>query len=169
VVLRQEESEALAPAHHLKERAIWLGVPSFLLALLVAWTTVRSITRPVTTLTSVAERIASGDLSQEVPDLGKDEIGQLARTFETMRVKLGDSMESIQASSRELEDRVRERTSELEASRDELRQVAAENAVLYEELKQKERLRGELLKKVIAPRRKAPSYCPQLHDETSQA
>ena len=39
---------------------------------------------PVRTLTGAARRIGSGDLSQRVPVRGEDEVGQLARTFNSM-------------------------------------------------------------------------------------
>ncbi|MGH7421056.1 MAG: methyl-accepting chemotaxis protein [Candidatus Rokuibacteriota bacterium] len=48
----------------------------------------RRITRPVTALMSVAERVGRGDLSQLVPVTSRDEIGQMAITFNDSIVRL---------------------------------------------------------------------------------
>ncbi|MCK5059381.1 MAG: methyl-accepting chemotaxis protein [Candidatus Aminicenantes bacterium] len=48
----------------------------------------RSISRPITNLTAVADDISKGEISKPVPKETKDEIGDLAEAFERMRVSL---------------------------------------------------------------------------------
>lgn len=52
----------------------------------------RSIIKPISILREGAERIKSGDLNFEIKAASNDEIGQLNRTFEDMRIKLKESV-----------------------------------------------------------------------------
>ncbi|MCB0045326.1 MAG: HAMP domain-containing protein [Caldilineaceae bacterium] len=53
-------------------------------ALLIGTLLARTITRPVRELTAATEALAAGDLGYQVPVTGKDEIGELAGSFNRM-------------------------------------------------------------------------------------
>ncbi|MDM5227400.1 HAMP domain-containing sensor histidine kinase [Cytobacillus sp. NJ13] len=52
----------------------------------------RSIIKPISVLKEGAERIKTGDLNFEIKAISNDEIGQLNRAFEEMRIKLKESI-----------------------------------------------------------------------------
>ncbi len=54
------------------------------LALIVGLLLARSLTRPLRALTAATEKMAGGDLDQQVPVTTKDEIGELAESFNRM-------------------------------------------------------------------------------------
>jgi len=64
---------------------------AIVLAGIVAFFIARSITKPIETLSKASQRIAQRELSTKVPDLGKDEIGTLARNFNEMSDHLEES------------------------------------------------------------------------------
>jgi signal transduction histidine kinase len=132
---------------------LWLGLPrssilapqraflgqtvSVALLLLVfggsgAWLLSYRVVGRLGRLTSTSEAIAGGDYSRRFHSQKEDEVGRLGRAFDRMA-------ERVQESRELLEDRVRERTEELEGALAELRSA-------QEELVRKERLAllGEL-------------------------
>jgi signal transduction histidine kinase len=82
----------------------------FIVALgaLVAWWGSRRMIRPLGDMTRAAEAIATGDLGPRVAIGGDDELGRLARSFNTMA-------DQVSRSQHELEEKVAERTSDLES------------------------------------------------------
>lgn len=72
----------------------------FAIGLALAVTISSHYARPLEDLAVAAERVAAGDLSQELPVSGGDEVGRLTRSFNGMIVKLRQN--------RELEEKVRE-------------------------------------------------------------
>ncbi len=79
------------------------------------------ITRPLEQLAVVAEIIAGGNLAVRAKIESKDEIGKLSRSFNTMAENLQITQEELRMANTLLEERVEERTKELEESRDELK------------------------------------------------
>jgi diguanylate cyclase (GGDEF)-like protein len=55
----------------------------------------RAVLRPIAQVTSAMERAAGGDLAQKVPVVSQDEIGQMARSFNTMTDELKRSYEGL--------------------------------------------------------------------------
>jgi len=109
LLLSHDTSEVFAPLRQL--RNLLLGVTGVLLLviLVLAFIMSRSISVPVKKLTETAQMIASGDLERHVEVKSKDEIGQLANSFNIMTSKLKESYEG-------LEEKVRVRTKELSES-----------------------------------------------------
>ncbi|VAX25640.1 hypothetical protein MNBD_NITROSPINAE04-684, partial [hydrothermal vent metagenome] len=64
---------------------VLLGVGvSIFVALLLGFVIARSLAKPLSSITEVAELIADGDYSKRLPLTGKDEIGKLAQAFNRM-------------------------------------------------------------------------------------
>ena len=109
-LFRQERQVALAREHRAEKRshraiaAGYLGLALLLLlALGAAFYFRRAIVKPVLVVAAAARRLAEGDMSARVPPVRDDEIGDLARAFNTMADSLEASHEALGERSRELE------------------------------------------------------------------
>jgi len=71
----------------------------FAFGMLLSLVLASAVSRPIRALTGAAQRVAKGDLSARVPGEGTDELSALARTFNQMVERLGES--------RALEERLR--------------------------------------------------------------
>jgi signal transduction histidine kinase len=63
----------------------------------------RSVVQPVLTVAQASRRLAEGDMTVRVPPVRDDELGDLARAFNTMADSLETSQEALAERSRELE------------------------------------------------------------------
>jgi len=81
---------------------------------------VRIITRPIESLVNVTDQISKGDLSKSVDINRGDEIGLLANSFNRMIESLKKSQEEIEEYNRNLEEKIIERTQELEEAQTQL-------------------------------------------------
>jgi tetratricopeptide (TPR) repeat protein/HAMP domain-containing protein len=78
----------------------------FTLGIIIAAYSAIFLSRPIQTLTDGAKQIGDGDLSFRIKLQGKDELGQLASTFNQMTAQIQDFTQN-------LEDKVAQRTEEL--------------------------------------------------------
>ncbi len=115
IMVEQDQDVALALPRELESRILVLGAVVLLLGSVLAWTDVRRVVQPLGMLTTASARMAAGDLETAITTNRGDELGELSRTFDVMRVRLRDSLEEIGRWNQELEQRVNRRTEELSA------------------------------------------------------
>jgi two-component system, NtrC family, sensor kinase len=87
------------------------GLAVLLLSFLLLWGLVM---RPVKRLRAAMERAGAGDLGARVPVRTSDEMGDLARSWNEMSGELQHAREDLEGMNRTLEERVQEKTRELE-------------------------------------------------------
>jgi len=113
MVVKIDTTEAFAPVARQRNVGLAVGGAVLLLVVASALLVARSISRPIVRLTEGVRRVAGGDLTQRVPVGRADEIGELGQAFNRMTGDLQDLYETM-------EEKVRRRTQELEASNAEL-------------------------------------------------
>ena len=103
LIAKIDYDEAFAPVI-LFEHQVMLYATAFviLITLLALWLTARFV-RPLHTLADAIQQIGEGRQNMIVEDLGQDEIGVLARAFNTMQEKLRVNNEELRQKNRENE------------------------------------------------------------------
>jgi len=85
--------------------------------LISGWFLMRLIL-PIRSLQESAERLARGELDEDIDTSRRDELGVLAESFVAMRNAIGDKMHVIESMNQNLEDKIAQRTHELSIARD---------------------------------------------------
>ncbi|HEX9926786.1 MAG TPA: PAS domain S-box protein [Anaerolineae bacterium] len=128
LIVKIDQAEALAPSHAFGRRLLLTGSLSLLIASLVALWLARTITQPVLALQAGAVRFGRGELEARLPETSGDELGQLAREFNTMAAALSGTQARLRRHTQELEQIVQTRTATLQESEERTRLIV-ENAL----------------------------------------
>ena len=113
--VRLFENAATQKVNRLRSVQIVFFVSALVLLGIGAWLTRAAILEPLGSLRQAAERIGTGDMETPVNVQGLHETQILSQTLESMRGQLKSSQESSKAWAETLEQRVHQRTRELEA------------------------------------------------------
>ncbi len=80
------------------ERVLYVAIAAaVVLSLFVGWRLAASLLTPIRALTASAVAVGEGDLDRQVPEVSRDELGQLARAFNQMSAKLRAYRDATQA------------------------------------------------------------------------
>jgi signal transduction histidine kinase/CheY-like chemotaxis protein/HAMP domain-containing protein len=121
ILIEFPDEVVLKPVSGFVKRMIVIGLFLFVMGVAGAFVLSRNITGPLYQLTGSATAISRGDDSRSVDINQNDEVGQLARAFNTM-------VEKLRESQRELERKVQERTAQLEEANRQLGALSETNA-----------------------------------------
>lgn len=129
VVVKIDADEVLEPIHKIEFISI---IVLFFVLVFIAIAIImatRHIVTPIDLLTKRVKKFSIGGLNtpinEQIEPIVNNEIGVLAKNFNEMATNLRDSQEVIKKYANELEEKVKERTKELEDAKNELFEINA--------------------------------------------
>ncbi|HUP50613.1 MAG TPA: EAL domain-containing protein [Thermoanaerobaculia bacterium] len=109
-----------------------VAIAIFAIGIFFAVAISRAIISPLRGMAETTKRIAGGNLGERAQVEGRDEVAQLARSFNTMLGRLEQAQGELAALNRTLEQRVEERTRELREEMTERRRAERRYRLLFE-------------------------------------
>ena len=102
VLVRQEESEALAAATSLRNFTLLIALLAGGVIAVVAFLVANSVAKPLTETVKVLESVAAGDLTCRLPVSGRDEVARMGVALNQALESIGNAMDSIGGNARTL-------------------------------------------------------------------
>lgn len=118
----------------LKIQLIYMAILLFFTSLLLSYVIARFFSKPIVKLDEVSKKILEGNLSYRVDIKSNDEIGNLAKTFNTMLDQSENAQVELRKSRVDLENRVSLRTIELSKLNSRLNKKSSEVTQLNKSL-----------------------------------
>ena len=137
-----DEAEAFEVFGTLRDRMLLVGSVLVALSVYLAYFASLSMTRPLRALQDAARKLTDGNLDDSIERRSGDEIGDLAVSAEKLRVKLKETFGEIERRRDELEERVKDRTRELDEA---LSAQAEQNKAIEEQYNQLLEVKEELV------------------------
>jgi len=100
VIVEQPRAVVYAAVGRVWDSALLIGGIFAAVALLLGVWAGRRLSAPIVALSRAAGEVAAGDFEVRVPASGKDEVGQLARSFNSMTAQLTETLERLQETTR---------------------------------------------------------------------
>ena len=115
LMAEMSQNEAFQPARQLSLTIGGIGLAVVALAGIAIYMVSRRIARPILAITETAAAVMGGDLTREAPVTTKDEVGELAESFNTMTGQLRETLEGLEQRVADRTEELREQNAELEA------------------------------------------------------